>query len=355
MYSCLNTPAPIECAFQLKVENDLNSYAIYLSENNENLSVVAKEVGSFPIEKYSNEFSIEQLQHSSKFFKMFDNVSEIIPDLSGLFENNKASLYKQSQTVLLLKFTVSFKITTEIVLELHLQNEKECPLQDSKTVIEDLCTALTSMNKTVRTLNEKVSKLENELSFLLKDESIFRIYRRQQTLSNSDIFQNEAEITIVKNWISQTQQVNMKCIFKASKDGDDCVSLRNICEDAQSPTLIVIKTTKGLRFGGFTKARWDFSGKFKRDSYAFIFSLDSFKRSENAREDDAIFCSPRSNVSGPVFGGGNDIWICDKFLNKENGCYCNGRTYSGFNGFELNGGEKKFTVCDLEVYAVSFK
>ena len=77
--------APIECAFQLKVENDLNSYAIYLSENNENLSVVAKEVGSFPIEKYSNEFSIEQLQHSSKFFKMFDNVSEIIPDLGGLF------------------------------------------------------------------------------------------------------------------------------------------------------------------------------------------------------------------------------------------------------------------------------
>ena len=45
-------------------------------------------------------------------------------------------------------------------------------------------------------------------------------------------------------------------------------------------TLSIIKTTKGMRFGGYTEKLWDSSGgNYKKDSkdICFCFSLDLFK------------------------------------------------------------------------------
>ena len=39
-------------------------------------------------------------------------------------------------------------------------------------------------------------------------------------------------------------------------------------------TMIIVKTTTGRIFGGFTKTSWDKSGSFKHDNSSFIFSVD---------------------------------------------------------------------------------
>ena len=39
-------------------------------------------------------------------------------------------------------------------------------------------------------------------------------------------------------------------------------------------TMIIVKTTTGRIFGGFTKTSWDKSGSYKHDNSSFIFSVD---------------------------------------------------------------------------------
>jgi hypothetical protein len=66
------------------------------------------------------------------------------------------------------------------------------------------------------------------------------------------------------------------------------------------PTLVIIKTTAGKIFGGFTKANWD-SHADKPDSSSFVFSVDKFtKYPVQTNFETAIHCNP---TCGPIFGG----------------------------------------------------
>ena len=55
---------------------------------------------------------------------------------------------------------------------------------------------------------------------------------------------------------------------------------------------------------------------------------------------------------GPSFGGGNDFQLSNICLhNNDSYNYCQ-NTYK-IENYELNGGEKNFTVKDYEVYSIN--
>jgi len=76
--------------------------------------------------------------------------------------------------------------------------------------------------------------------------------------------------------------------------------------------LIIIKSTNGYVFGGYTEQSWNITGTYKSDPNSFIFSFinklnEPIKIKQN--QNNGIYCG--SNY-GPTFGAGHDLHIADK-------------------------------------------
>ena len=69
-----------------------------------------------------------------------------------------------------------------------------------------------------------------------------------------------------------------KLLYRATKDGNKASSFHQKCDNI-SGTLTVIKTSKGMRFGGYTEKTWNGNQVNKKDNkgIAFCYSLDLFK------------------------------------------------------------------------------
>ena len=142
-------------------------------------------------------------------------------------------------------------------------------------------------------------------------------------------------------------------LYRVSEHGYSGQSFHEYCDD-KGPTLVIIKSSGGWIFGGYTTQSW--SGwciyyaiiywlliGCKNDDKAFIFTLKNphgvepvryMKRKESEY---AIKCDPKC---GPIFGNddGSDIHIGDK-CNTENSCYIKN---NGIYGYECNSEHKEF-------------
>jgi hypothetical protein len=105
-------------------------------------------------------------------------------------------------------------------------------------------------------------------------------------------------------------------LYRASRDGFSARDFHLNCDKLPN-TLVVIKSSMGQVFGGYTRAAWDESGCHKTDKDAFLFSLIN-KENEPVKlkiipgqEKYAILCH---SSYGPIFGNdnedANDIVIC---------------------------------------------
>lgn len=158
-----------------------------------------------------------------------------------------------------------------------------------------------------------------------------------------------AEITDVvsKIQIMMLAGVNFFLIYRASEHGDNAKKFHEKCDNHEM-TLILVETTKGVRFGGFTTKTWDGNCVKKIDNEAFVFSIDKNKTYDVHKNDFAIGAYPKF---GPVFFG-CQIRIYDEFF-KKGGTTCHrGLNYNTKMDYELNNGEQSFIVKEIEVYDV---
>jgi hypothetical protein len=127
--------------------------------------------------------------------------------------------------------------------------------------------------------------------------------------------------------------------------------------DGKGPTLVVVETTEGHVFGGFTSTSWALPKKttgYSAES-AWLFHLRDgeimkAKRIEyngEKEEDDAPIwiCVEDGLVSGPVFGGA-DIMVW-----PTSGCVCSKCAYSQ-GILSDSSDEEDFTLKNMEVYRV---
>ena len=138
-------------------------------------------------------------------------------------------------------------------------------------------------------------------------------------------------------------------IYRATRDGDAASDFHSKCDKSKN-TLVIVKTKKGLRFGGFTSVTWEGKDEDKEDKKAFCFSLDKMKIYNCKKGKKAIFASP---YSGPAFE--NCIFqIKDKCF--EEGGECSDNINNNFQNqevqYEINNGEELFEVADYEVFNV---
>jgi hypothetical protein len=146
-----------------------------------------------------------------------------------------------------------------------------------------------------------------------------------------------------------------KLLYRATLDGFQATTFHAKC-DRISKTLVIIRSTSGNVFGGFTTQTWDGFGQ-KTDPNAFIFSLiNKDGKPEKmpinpSQVKNAVYASPQH---GPIFGGGREIIIYD----------CSNANSASFSTFEktfmTNGpktneylaGTKNFCVSEIEVYNI---
>ena len=244
------------------------------------------------------------------------------------------------------KITISFKtnvINSDYTLEFTPKKlSTEEMFQNLYNIIDDLVKKNQNLEERVKALEkfkeeEEKIKIENETHF---KESI--------------ILKNKDERDLLIRFIEENDQskkgiINGKLLYRASRDGDKVSIFHQKC-DGKGATITIIKSDKGLRFGGYTSIPWNSNlNKNCGDGINFLFSLDSmkyFKPFQNLE-----WATFHSSTYGPTFGSSHDLYISDNCM-SNNSYNNNGGTYQKNSNYELNGGAYNFKVIDYEVFQI---
>jgi len=139
-------------------------------------------------------------------------------------------------------------------------------------------------------------------------------------------------------------------LYVASRDGDSASVFHSKC-DNQGPTVVIVKTTENVVFGGYTDANWKSKG-WVASSTSFLFRLRPATAKyplKSSLRSKAIYAS---SSYGPAFGSGFDLLIVNKAMTstssftKGNGAY----QFPGTGvSYQLNDGSLNFKVKDYVV------
>ena len=208
--------------------------------------------------------------------------------------------------------------------------------------------------KTEKTENPKLKHQNSEklyynipTPFPNEEEEIYKLLG-----IHSGIIKSKKEVQTISKWLSKEKAIKLQLKYKGSENNYKSDLFHIKCDDIV-PTLSLIETSNGNRFGGFTNQTWKGGFEFKRDKSAFIFSLDKLEKYpiKNDHIGEAILCKTNYLI---CFGKG-DILIFDnanKMLNKSSFPYSYGN--SNIKKYSLNNGESRFIVKEIEIYHVDF-
>ena len=341
---CANkdTPTLETTNYELKDKNDTFTIKMDLKQDLIVFNLNKKDsISSVP---YSNEFDLTNLQKKAKIFKLFDSIKEAYEEIKQRFKENNCTLNFGNE-----KITISFKtnvINSDYTLEFVPKKlGTEEMIQNLYKIIDDLV-------KKNQNLEERVKALEKNK----EEQEKLKIEKEKVTHFNeSIILKNKDERDLLIRFIEENDQskkgkINGKLLYRASRDGDKASIFHLKC-DGKGATITIIKSDKGLRFGGYTSIPWNSNlNKNCGDEINFLFSLDLmkyFKPFQNLE-----WATFHSSTYGPTFGSSHDLYISDNCMSNNNSYNNNGGTYQKNSNYELNGGAYNFKVIDYEVFQI---
>ena len=160
----------------------------------------------------------------------------------------------------------------------------------------------------------------------------------------------------MKEWIKIKR---MELIYRGTRDGSSSNDFHNKC-DNKGETIILCKNDKDNIFGGYTSYPWGQDEKYYSSPDSFLFTLTNIYNinptifpSKNDKYDVYHNCN-----HGPVFGGGNDLFIYNNFLNSGGLTYFPytyedvlGKGKSILTGKD-NNNDIHFKIKEIEVFKV---
>ena len=220
----------------------------------------------------------------------------------------------------------------------QLKNELEQEKLKSQKINEQLMAENTTLKNSLNALSEKNKKYAS-------------IENLNLDAIKGDIIKSKEELELLsKKLCYKCDRICFNLVFKATIDSDQAEAFHYKCDPLEK-SLILIESTKGARFGGFTSCSWGGDKEEKYDDSAFVFSLDKLKIFDILPGEKAIACYPKF---GPVFLG-CQIKIYDNFFTKGGSTYFKGINYDTDENYELSGGEQKYGVKELEVYEIKLE
>ena len=166
------------------------------------------------------------------------------------------------------------------------------------------------------------------------------------------------ERELLNEWL-ESKYSNTELLWRCTTDGFSASSFHAKC-DGKGPTVVIIKSTQGKRFGGFTKTGWQMDNEYRTDHSNWVFSLTNKTKHKHYRNyDRSMYCGSSYLV---VFGG------CDCDFRIVNNCNTDGSSYTnlGFayecpEGMSYDSDESKsylagsstFFVEELELFLLT--
>ena len=339
--------------------------------------------------------NIKSLEDSfNAFNELFNNLKNIYEKINETKENLKIIIQKfftkvrntlnETEDNLLLKFNELY-FKEELIKEGEkLPNKIKLSLEKGKnidnnwddynqlsSIINDCINIEDNINN-INKINESIQRCNNsnyKIKFLPNDDNeinkCLETIKKYGEISINHSFDHEKS-TILKNnnekkkllqWISTNNKIKeINLLYKSSEHGDTSKIFFEKCGN-KGPTFSLIETSKGRRFGGFSKAEWTDKKDMIRlkDSEAFLFSLDNMEKYSILKTEIAIGCYPyyQSLVYGNN-GDGKGIYIPNEFLKNKGSENLSTKVYNVPSDYCLSG-ESNFLVKEIEVYQVIFQ
>ena len=360
---------------------------------------------------YQAKFKYEELLEIDRFFGVFETMEAIVDEIDNLFVRNKVTISNDINNNLYMDLTISInnkerKIHLKLIRKgteqtealnnlVKLVSAQTKKLDNLQNENDELKKEIGKLNGKIKSMGEEEDENEDEESEEEEEKSKKKKKKKkkkvkkieeseeddddednkkkkkkeenigefiyEEFLDNTSIIKEKKEIDLVLDKVriifhkSYKNFLNLKLLYSASKDGDSAEVFHSLC-DGIAPLIVLIKTTKNVIFGGYTEAPYSFTKKRtgNKDDNAFIFSINKMKTYDVEKGTNAT-CSFRDY--GPVFYGYEycNIYLFGDFFNDEGNVAKKGDRYNTTEDFEINNGEQKFLVKELEVYQVYYK
>ena len=362
---------------EFKLSNEKVEYIVEIGKlsSTENLGIKLKENISSTKVYYSNIFNLEELRNIHKSFRAFDNINEAVSNIQDIFEEKKVNLKIENDNIFLIlknnkigrgEDLISIKLNkTSLSLE-ELNENLFKEVSKLKNKIEDL-----ENNETVVKLKNEIDKLKNEIISLkeenkkrdLKINELLNKIEKKEKLEKSDInkidskiITSKEELDFITNRLKQidyfkNKNLSFGLVFRGTRDGRTPDIFHQKC-DGTPKTITIIKTVKGLKFGGYIENEWNSKdGWIKDDENCFIFSLDLHKIYNPVKGQLKYQFDPDTGPNFAEFGLEDDLFN-KSYLNIQKKESANGYFTYFEKDYEINGGEPEFQPEEIEVFKI---
>jgi hypothetical protein len=368
-----------------KKENDVNLWNINFnnkdfifelskSENKKNIIfklINYKELLSNYYMLIANE---EEFNNLSPLFKMYKDIDEIHSLLIDAMNNKQYRLEKKDQNVILTldfyilkekKVNISFNLKEQQIKKEDYSVEKLYSLiqklfEENKSIKEEFTNQTKELQNRINGLEKEINKKNKEIVDIKKElKELKNEFHRKRIIDNyfntSKIIKLKEEKSKLISWISEKGIIKeIKLLYSSKRDGDEYSPFYNKCSNI-SPTLSLIKTKKGRKFGGFTFGKWNDKLKISNqtDSEAFLFSLNNMKKYKILKPNLAI-ASYSDHSSFLTYGNNGDgcgIYLKNNFLTKGGHENHKSKAYDADSQYCLST-EENFSVEEVEVYNI---
>jgi predicted nucleic acid-binding Zn-ribbon protein len=382
----------------LEFNNFIYNFSI-IDINNHNIKLLIKELENdnenkilLITKKYETKLIFEDLKSTYKYFKMFDNYEETKNDFVELIKRNGVKIINIDEDELVL--CIDLKTMTNNLMNVSLKKV----IMSAKEMIDFYISELKDKGKKIGELNSEIKIIKNDIK--LKDDKIVNLENsfndlknridtlenkisdyselkekipnieknlnkfvesmnksNTKILNNSSIFQKSEEIQLLSNSISPDNEVSFKLVYSSKLYGENSEKLKEAYIGVND-ILVIVKTKKNKRFGGYAHESFEDNEFQKRDKKAFLFNLDKMKIHKSRGTAHTIW---NFNLDSIDFGYGTDLRIFHNFLSNENYTNQNHSNDNSDHDFDYNeetfalNGEKYFEILYLEIYKINFK
>ena len=157
----------------------------------------------------------------------------------------------------------------------------------------------------------------------------------KQLILDSKLITNINQIELIKTGIKdkdfdKTKELQLKLLFRASRDGDNNKAYHDLC-DGIAPTINIIKSKNGYTFGGYTDCKLDSKRGCTKTYNSFVFSFNK-KKIYDGKNGGYFHCG---TDCGPFFCGCVGV-EGDNYFNTKESYQWEINKYGNFEGFSEN-------------------
>ena len=179
-----------------------------------------------------------------------------------------------------------------------------------------------NLKNQINILNERVLNLENKLEKMINDNNT-----NLNGFTNK-IIKTKEEVKELLNYICNGRERQFNLLYTAKIGENTKEDFHKYCDNKGS-TIILVETTNGRRFGGFTSLSWKKNDSWINDPCSFIFSLDNHKKYKLLLPQYSYYCG---KDYGPHFGSGDQLGFYNNgsasgFLDIIHNMYFGTKTY----------------------------